>query len=97
MRIQLHSLLTVVLQVNFWVATDPDELVLGLGQDALQADDDHVVDDVRPGLQRTPAHMLLLKTDHCLGNQSFELALCARLYGSRYHERKYNSWLPLDR
>src|SRR5690242_9831618 len=56
-----------------------DQLLLGRGQDALEADDEEFADQVGVDLLGTPAHVFLLEIAHPLADGGFDLSL--RLHG----------------
>ena len=53
-----------------------DEMLFRRGQNASQADDQQIVDQVRVNVLRASAHVILFEADHPAAHRSFDFSLC---------------------
>ena len=56
-----------------------DQMLLGRGQNALEPDDDQIINQMGANVLGPAAHVLLLEAAHALGNGTFDFALSLHL------------------
>ena len=71
-----------------------DQLLLGIGQDALKADQHTVANQVRMNVLRPAAHVLLLEARDPITNGGFDFSLGFHRAGNSYTVAKISSTFP---